>query len=162
MIFVTTGTQLPFDRLVRAVDEWAAEHPDREIFAQIGNGKYQPRHMEFVEKLEPNQYKHYFDKAELVVSHAGMGTIISGLENAKPLVLMPRRAALGEHRNDHQLGTAGKFGHHSLIEIVEKESEIGERLSKSLADSAKVSQGAVKLEPSPKLISRIRDFINGS
>lgn len=161
MIFVTTGTQLPFDRLVRAVDEWAAENPGHEIFAQIGSGKYKPQNMEYVEKLEPNRYKHYFDKAGLVISHAGMGTIISGLESAKPLVLMPRRAALGEHRNDHQLGTAAKFGHHALIDIVESESQIGPRISQSLANNTKLSEGAIKLEPSPELIRRVRDFING-
>lgn len=162
MIFLTTGTQLPFDRLVRAVDEWAAKNPDREVFAQIGSGKYKPRHMTFVEKLEPLDYKRYFDNADLVVSHAGMGTIISGLENAKPLVLVPRRAALGEHRNDHQLGTAAKFGNHTLIDIVEDESEVGDRISKKLSSDINVSLGAMKLEPSPALIGRIRDFINGS
>lgn len=161
MIFVTTGTQLPFDRLVRAVDQWAAENPGHEIFAQIGSGKYQPANMTFVEKLDPNEYKHHFDRSELVISHAGMGTIISGLENAKRLVLMPRRATLGEHRNDHQLGTAAKFGHHALIDIVENETEIGAKISESLSNNNSVSEGTVKLEPSPELIRRVRDFING-
>ncbi len=38
MIFVTVGEQLPFDRLVRAVDEWAAAS-GKEVFAQIGNSE---------------------------------------------------------------------------------------------------------------------------
>lgn len=42
MIFVTVGTQLPFDRLIEMVDE-AAPELDQEIFAQTGSGKYIPK-----------------------------------------------------------------------------------------------------------------------
>ena len=47
--------------------------------------------------------------ADAVVAHAGIGTILGALELGKPTVVMPRRAALGEHRNDHQLATARRF-----------------------------------------------------
>ena len=42
MIFATVGTQLPFDRLIVALDQWAASSPDVEVFAQIGRGEYRP------------------------------------------------------------------------------------------------------------------------
>ncbi|MEO1552252.1 MAG: glycosyltransferase, partial [Pseudomonadota bacterium] len=44
--------------------------------------------------------------ARVVVAHAGVGTILSAKRFGKPLVLLPRRVALGEHRNDHQMATA--------------------------------------------------------
>jgi len=49
VIFVTVGTQLPFDRLIRGVDLWAAEHPDIPVFGQTGTiagDGYTPKHME--------------------------------------------------------------------------------------------------------------------
>lgn len=36
MIFVTVGTQVQFDRLIRTVDEWAGARARSDIFAQIG------------------------------------------------------------------------------------------------------------------------------
>ena len=109
MIFVTVGTQLTFDRLIRAVDAWAEANPGQEVFAQINEGGYQPRHIAFAAHVDPLTFSRRFAEATVVVAHAGMGTIIPALEAGKPLLLLPRLAALGEHRNDHQVGTA-RFG----------------------------------------------------
>ena len=51
MIFVTVGTQLPFDRLVRAVDAWAAEHPQVDVFGQIGPASFRPKHFAHADTL---------------------------------------------------------------------------------------------------------------
>jgi hypothetical protein len=48
MILVTTGALLPFDRLIAVMDDWAARHPQTELFAQIGDGRYLPRHMPYL------------------------------------------------------------------------------------------------------------------
>ena len=106
MIFLTVGTQLPFDRLVRCVDEWAGAHPSVPIFGQIGPASYQPRHFAAVDFLPPSEVDYYFQTSDLIVAHAGMGTILSSLVLRKPLVILPRRQALGEHRSDHQMTTA--------------------------------------------------------
>ncbi|MEO6566652.1 MAG: glycosyltransferase, partial [Casimicrobiaceae bacterium] len=45
-------------------------------------------------------------QAELIIAHAGMGSIVSALRYQRPIVILPRRADLREHRNDHQLATA--------------------------------------------------------
>lgn len=158
MIFVTVGTQLPFERLIAAVDEWAEKNPETPVFAQVGDTKYVPQHMTFVRKITPREYSEKFNNAQVVVSHAGMGTIISGLENAKPLVLMPRLEALGEHRNDHQVGTAGKFSHYAQIHIVNNAQELHEVLSACLQDS-QVAKGTCPAA-SMGLIEKIRAFVD--
>jgi len=38
VILVTVGSMLPFDRLIEAMDKWAADHPGHSLFAQIGKG----------------------------------------------------------------------------------------------------------------------------
>lgn len=118
MIFLTLGTQLPFPRLVQALDEVAAtlEEP---VFGQIGESPARPQHFETVAFLSPQEFRNRFAAARVIVGHAGIGTILSGLKAEKPLVLMARRAAMGEHRNDHQLATAAQLGRIPGIHVVE-------------------------------------------
>ncbi len=104
MIFVTVGTQLPFDRLIRLVDAIAPDLPGR-VFAQTGNGKFQPANMDWRSTLSPQDFKRIMRSARIVVGHAGIGTVLNARLLRKPMILFPRRAMLGEHRNDHQLAT---------------------------------------------------------
>lgn len=108
MIFVTIGTQAPFDRFIRIVDEVAAEI-DEEVVVQAFRDKYEPRHVTLVDFLAPDDFAEFFGRARLIVAHAGMGAIISAMEQAKPIIIMPRIAAQGEHRNEHQLATAKRM-----------------------------------------------------
>jgi UDP-N-acetylglucosamine transferase subunit ALG13 len=109
MIFVTVGAQLPFDRLITALDEWAARHSAVSWFAQIGNGAHRPLHLPCTETLSFEDVDRHARMADLIVSHVGMGSILTALRYRKPIVVFPRRADLGEHRNDHQLATAKWF-----------------------------------------------------
>lgn len=118
MIFVTVGTQLPFERLVRAVDQWAGENKQTKVFIQSGETSYIPLNCEFKAYTEPSEWEELFVEASVVVSHAGMGTILKSIDFAKPLIIMPRKASLGEHRNDHQLATAEKFVHLQNVKVV--------------------------------------------
>ena len=109
MIFVTVGTQLPFDRMVRTIDQWAGARSYGEVFAQIGPAKYRPKNIPWAEFLDADECRRKIEQADVVVAHAGMGSILTALELGKPIVIMPRLSALGEHRNDHQLATAKRF-----------------------------------------------------
>lgn len=102
MIFVAVGTQFPFDRLIRSVDEWAEQHGVNGI-AQIAGGEYQPQHLHWERFMSTDTFNQHLQAASLIISHAGMGNIITALENRKPIIVMNRQHALGEHRNDHQL-----------------------------------------------------------
>lgn len=106
MIFVTVGTQLPFDRLVHLMDAWAARHPDRECFAQVGTEGEIPVAMPSTPTLSASECRERIAGADCVVSHAGMGTILTCRDLGVPLVVVPRRHELGEARSDHQRATA--------------------------------------------------------
>ena len=101
MIFVAVGTQFPFDRLIRSVDEWVADHPEQGI-AQIAGGDYQPQHLQWERFMPAETFNQHLQAADLIISHAGMGNIITALESQKPIIVVNRQHALGEHRNDHQ------------------------------------------------------------
>lgn len=161
MIFVTVGTQLPFERLIRGMDEWASRHPDVTVFAQVGETLHKPLYMESAAKLAPADYQRRFLQATVVISHCGMGTIITGLEHAQPLVLMPRRHAWGEHRNDHQVATASRFAHFELIDVVNSEDEMYAAVDRRLSHAGAGSAERPNTQASPALIERLRQFLHG-
>lgn len=156
MIFVTVGTELPFDRLVRVVDDWAREHGRTDVFAQIGQAAYHPTSIPFAEFLEPADFNRYFARASVVIAHAGMGTILSALRFEKPLLVLPRRAALGEQRNDHQMATARQLLALGKINVAFDEHELRERLQHLDTIPVRDHTGSFA---SSSLIAAVRNFI---
>ena len=108
MIFVTIGTQAPFDRFIRIIDELAPLLKEK-IIAQNFKGEYQVKNITTIDFLPPNEFNKLLNEARLIISHAGMGSIISAMSLQKPIIIFPRKASLGEHRNDHQIATAKKW-----------------------------------------------------
>lgn len=110
MIFLTVGTQFPFDRLVRAVDDIIGEGLISEtVFGQIGQNACEPRNFEAVARMEKAEFDKHLTQASAIIGHAGMGTISMALNHHKPLLAMPRLKKYGEVVNDHQLDIARKF-----------------------------------------------------
>lgn len=110
MIFLTVGTQFPFDRLVKAVDEAVNDNGlDEQILAQVGTSSYRPKNFEAVPSLEKALFDKHFNEADSVISHAGIGSMTMAIESRKPLLVMPRLRKHGEVVNDHQLAIARKF-----------------------------------------------------
>jgi UDP-N-acetylglucosamine transferase subunit ALG13 len=160
MIFVTVGEQLPFDRLIRTVDEWAGPSK-KEVFAQIGRSAYKPQHISYKNFLTPEEFKENLLAADIVVAHAGMGTIITALELGKPILIMPRQTKFGEVRNDHQLATAKRFSALNYISIALDEIEMQTKLN-DIQKIAFEQKGGKKSGPSLLLIRTIRNFISST
>jgi len=159
MIFVTVGSQLPFDRLIKTIDQWAeTECKSQKVFAQIGKSEYKPKNIEFCQNMSPDDYNAYFEKADMIVAHAGMGTIISALEHGKPLIILPRLACNGEHRNDHQLATSKHFANFENIYVVSNESELLITMSELVKQDILSTKNELQ-EVSKELISVIKQFI---
>lgn len=159
MIFVTVGTQLGFDRLVRSVDAWAAAHPGDEFFAQVGPSNassYVPQHMPHAPFVSPARADELMRAADLIVSHAGMGSILTALRYRRPILIMPRKASLGEHRNDHQLATARWLADRPGVCVAWTEADVAERLDarRNLTGGPGISEYA-----SGPLVERLNAFI---
>lgn len=154
MIFVTVGGQLPFDRLVRAVDSWAADTGRSDVLAQIGRSGSRPSHIEWTEFMTADQYHDAMQSASVVVGHAGIGTILTALDADVPLILMPRRPELAEHRNDHQLATCAQLAGREGLVVVQDPDELRRALDDPPVESVR--------RPSPdtsRLIEHIRHAI---
>ncbi len=127
-VFVTVGSLYPFDRLIEACDKLALDDPDREWVAQIHEGDYQPQHMRFERFMDKATFDHEMARAQIIVGHAGMGTINGALELEKPLLVVPRRKDLGEHVNDHQVSGAELFRQGGHVLVAENADDIGDML----------------------------------
>lgn len=126
MIFITVGTQLPFDRLLEYFDEWRGQvNYSGKVVAQVGEGsQFSSSSIEIFKTLSSEDYYQRFCEADGIVSHAGMGSILSCLDHKKRGVFLPRQHALNEHRNDHQRDTVEAFDgkYPSLSFCTEKEA----------------------------------------
>ena len=131
MIYVTVGTQLPFARLIKAVNDIAAEK-GLDVFAQVGPDNSHYHAIKTADFVDPEHATRLIKEADLVIAHAGMGTIISASQLGKPLIIMPRQFQYGEHRNDHQLATANRFRDFTNITVVEDKKGLAEVIASSL------------------------------
>jgi len=156
LIFVTIGSMFPFDRLIRAMDDWAAAQPEPvELVAQIGEGSYRPAHMRWVPSLARADYAGTVAAAELVVAHAGMGSVITAGEHGKPIVLLPRLGSRGEHTNDHQLDTARWLRGRPGIHVADAEADLPAAIAAARAAGGRASLGS---SAPPAFLARIRAF----
>jgi UDP-N-acetylglucosamine transferase subunit ALG13 len=160
VIFLTVGSQLPFDRLVRTVDELAFYIPQLEVVAQIGATEYKPNNITHFESLIPEKYEQLFNAADFVISHAGMGTIISSLSFSKPLLVMPRRAEKGEHRNDHQLMTVKQLTKYRHIKVAQDEDDLRIKFNYMMDNFADLSKSIEDAGVSQELILTVKNFAN--
>ena len=158
MIFVTVGTQFPFQRLVSGVDAWASrQSPRPNVFAQVGEheGKLAAiDHEAFVDAVRCDQL---IDQSDVVVAHAGVGTVLTALSTGRPVIVMPRRADLNEHRNDHQLDTVKWMRHLDGVTVVESVEELESALNAfTEKGSSPVRLGATA---EPQLLQAISSFV---
>lgn len=131
MIFVTTGTQLSFDRLVESVESWALENKyDGEILAQTGLSDLELQFCEKKEFLNSSEYSQIIENTTLLIGHAGTGTIITAHDFGLPLIIMPRKYEFGEHRNDHQMATVAKFKDTPGVYVAENKKQMHELLDR--------------------------------
>jgi UDP-N-acetylglucosamine transferase subunit ALG13 len=158
VIFVTIGSLLPFDRLIQAVDELAPSWPEQRFQAQIGHGAYQPAHMSFDRMLTATAFAEAVRSSRLIIAHAGMGSLITAAEAARPIVVMPRRLALSEISTDHQVATAKRLGGRKGVYVAMDEADLKGAIDQALADSAH-GEGLVPHAPA-EFVQRVRDFIH--
>ena len=158
MIFVTVGAQMPFDRLIESVDQWAGREGRHDVLAQIGDGAYVPAHVRHVRHMDPQTFRATVLDAEMIIAHAGMGSILTALELGKPILVMPRRGDLHETRNDHQVATAQKLGSFGRVSVAMNEKHLLAKLRQmnELRSSQRIGPHA-----SPRLIGALRDFVFG-
>lgn len=155
MIFVSAGTQFPFDRLIKMVDRLVDETGE-EVVAQAIPDKYMPRNFSLRSVIPQKEYSELVDRCDLVVAHAGMGIIITAMRLGKPILVLPRLASRGEHRNEHQTSTVAHLEEMGYVTAI---SDIAD-LRRYAADRERIASHTLNAEAQPKLIDFILKQIN--
>jgi beta-1,4-N-acetylglucosaminyltransferase len=118
LIFVTVGSHYKgFDRLIKKMDEIAG-NIDEKIVMQIGYTKYRPVNSEFFKFAEYSKIQKLNQKARIVVSHAGVGSILTALEQKTHLIIVPRLKKYCEVLDDHQLEIARELSENPNITVL--------------------------------------------
>ncbi len=100
MIFVTLGTQdKKFKRLLDAVEKLDI---DEKIVAQIGSTDFKSEKMELHKFMSKDEFDNYMKEARIIITHAGVGTIIEGLKLHKKMIVSARKKEYKEHVSNHQ------------------------------------------------------------
>lgn len=157
MIFVTVGTQLPFERLVAAVDAWAGgRSPGPDVLAQVGDGRTDYPHLRCVRTLDAEGYTRAIAETRLMVAHAGTGSILTALDQGIPVIVMPRDPALAEHRDDHQMQTARQLEKMGLVFVAWREAELPALIENALAPA---NHGRVVRRRCTELVDYLRGHL---
>jgi UDP-N-acetylglucosamine transferase subunit ALG13 len=149
---------MAFDRLIRAMDKWAQDHAEHDVFAQIGGGSYQPRHMRWTSMMSPSKFREAVRDASVMVAHAGMGSFFSAMEMRKPIVMLPRRASDREHTTDHQLHTVRWLREKPGVYVVMSDDELAAAIDKALM-AGNVAIGEFQSFASEPFLTKIRQFL---
>lgn len=136
MIFVTTGSRkFQFDRLIKKLDELAADGTiTEEVFAQIAETAYLPQHFAYKRYLSPEEFSEYQDRADLIISHAGTGALITALKKGKQVIAVPRLAKYGEHSDDHQLQVSEALSGEGYLRVVTDMDDMARVIAECRAD----------------------------
>jgi UDP-N-acetylglucosamine transferase subunit ALG13 len=160
LIFATVGSQMPFDRLVRAVDAWAGEQRQPvDVLAQIGQSAYAAHHIRTVANLTPAEFRRACSAADVIVAHAGMGSVLTALELGRTIVLLPRRADLQETRNDHQQATACWLGERAGVWVAADECGVGACIDRALAQ--RTQPAVIEPQAAAPLLDALDRFLRG-
>jgi UDP-N-acetylglucosamine transferase subunit ALG13 len=126
MIFVTVGTnEARFDRLLDAVDRLRL---DEDLVVQHGPSPVQPTNATCFDYLPFPSVVDYVRRARVVVTHAGVGSIMVALANGKRPVVVARLRAHGEAVDDHQVAFGRRFAAAGLVTLLESPDELGAAL----------------------------------
>jgi UDP-N-acetylglucosamine transferase subunit ALG13 len=162
MVLVTTGTnEQPFDRLVRA----AAALPDSvELLVQHGSSRVRHgRQGRWVDFLSFDELHAAMEAADVVVSHAGVGSILLAQRCGKRPIVVPRRFSLGEAVDDHQLPFARRLAELGALTLVEAEERLAAAIAAQLDMPPPAPVRAVTAPgvPGEGLAAEVRQFLAG-
>ncbi len=157
MILVLLGTQdNSFHRLLDKIQELIDKKVIKEkVVVQAGRTKYESKDMEIFSLMPQDKLRDLMEKADLIITHGGVGSIVTSLKMGKKVIAVPRLSSFGEHVNDHQIQIVDSFDKQGfLIGVVElDELEKAIEKSKTFKPNKFISQ-------TENMIKIIEDFID--
>ena len=120
-IYVTLGTQkFPFDRLLKKIDYLCEKEiiNSREMIVQCAYHDYNPKHFKIIELIDINKVVDIIQNSDLIITHAGTGSIVQAIKFKKRVIIVPRNKDYGEHIDNHQIEIANVLSEKGNATIV--------------------------------------------
>ena len=157
MIFVTLGTQdKSFKRLLEAIDKEIEKGTIKEkVIVQAGFTKYNSKNMEIFDLLDKDDFDKYIKECDLLITHGGVGSILTGLKHDKKVIAAPRLAKYNEHMNDHQKEIIERFTEAGYILAYNEDDDLGKIIKKT-----KTFKPNKYTSNTHNMIKIIKDFID--
>ena len=132
MILVLLGTQNnSFHRLLEEIQKNINNGTIKEkLVVQEGYTKFQSKDMEIHTQVPKDKLQELIKKADLIITHGGVGSIISAITEGKKVIAVPRLKKYNEHVNDHQLDIIDSFNEKRYIIGIHEVEELEEALKK--------------------------------
>lgn len=149
MVFVTLGTNdESFARLLKAIDKAIDKGLIKDkVVVQAGCTKYESKNMEIMDLVPREKFDEYIEKCDLLITHGGVGSILTGINKNKKVIAVARLAKYKEHGNDHQLQIVENFGKLGYIIPVTNVDDLEDAIKK------------VKTFKPKKFVSNTNNFI---
>ena len=149
MILITLGTQdKEFTRLLDQVQKEIDKGNIKDkVIVQAGHTKYESKDMEIFDLIDREKFSELISSCDLLITHGGVGSIITGLQNDKKVIVAPRLSKYNEHMNDHQIQITENFSRKKYILPLYENDDLG-----------KVLKEAIKFKPN-KYISNTKNMI---
>ena len=156
MILVLLGTQNnSFHRLLEEIDKLIEKKViNDEIIVQAGHTKYESKNMKIFDLIPKDELHTLQEKADLIITHGGVGSIISSLKMGKKVIAVPRLHKYEEHVNDHQKDIINVFSQKEYIIGINKVEE----LEKAINEISKFQPKKYEQDNS-KMLKIIEEFI---
>ena len=156
MIFVTLGTEdKDFSRLLKAIDKEIEKGTIKEkVIVQAGHTKYESKNMEIFDLIPTDEFNEIIEKCDLIITHGGVGNILSAIKKNKPVIAAARLKKFKEHTNDHQKQIIGEFSKQGYILELRDFGKVGKMIEKAKTFKAKKFKSNTN-----NMIKLIEDYI---
>lgn len=133
LILVTLGTQnVDFTRLLKEIDKLINQKIiNDKVIVQSGYTNYKSNNFEIIPLLTFEELNEYLKKADLIITHGGVGSILDGIKNNKKVIAVPRLKKYNEASNDHQIQIVNAFAKRKYILECEKINELKQKIKDS-------------------------------
>lgn len=133
MILVLLGTQNnDFHRLLSEIEKNINDGIIKQkVIVQAGFTKYNSEKMKIFSLISKDELCKLVEKADLVITHAGIGSIEMALEKGKKVIAVPRKKKYGEHVNDHQQDIEKKFNDNGFLIGIDDVCDLKKAIIKS-------------------------------
>lgn len=157
MILVTLGTQdKEFRRLLDDIQEQIDKGNIKDkVVVQAGFTKYKSDDMEIFDLIDRDKFSDLMEECDLLITHGGVGSIITGLEKEKKVIVCPRLSKYKEHINDHQVQIVDNFYDSGYILKYNDGDDLGEIIKKIKKFKPKKYESNTN-----KFIKILEDFID--